>query len=168
MKTLSEKEAKKIFKQLAEAIKYCHDNKVLHLDVKLDNIMYTKKTGEATLIDFGLCDFITEEHGDLITRRVGSLEYSPPEIFVRSETPFYGTKVDVWCLGVVLYSLLSSMFPFDPKKRSQLLRRGTEHPPVIFNFILSSKAKDLLTKMLALKPEQRITIDEVLKHPWLK
>lgn len=167
MKAVDEKKARKIITQIAEAVKHCHDNKVIHMDIKLDNIMYNRKTKQATLIDFGLCDFITEEKGDSMTRRVGSPEYCPPELLTKTSETFSGCKVDVWCLGMVLYALLSCTFPFNPKKRKDLVRSGAEHPAVKFNFKISEKAKDLLSKMLAIDPEQRISMEQVLAHPWM-
>ena len=166
MKPMKEKDARKIFAQLAQAIKYIHNNKVIHMDIKLDNIMYDNTTGRATLIDFGLCDFITEENGDMITRRVGSQEYSAPELLEKSEKPFSGKKADVWCLGMVLYALLSCNFPFSPKKRKEMIRNGC-HPELKFKFKLSDKGKDLIKKMLTVNPEERFTIEQVLAHPWM-
>eukprot|EP01115_Flamella_aegyptia_P010007 TRINITY_DN43429_c0_g1_i1.p1 TRINITY_DN43429_c0_g1~~TRINITY_DN43429_c0_g1_i1.p1 ORF type:complete len:219 (+),score=68.19 TRINITY_DN43429_c0_g1_i1:127-783(+) len=111
MDPLKEKDAKKMFKQLVEAVHYCHARGVVHLDIKLDNIMFNPATGVAKLIDFGLCDFITESNNGYFTRNVGSEEYCPPELLAKKRSPYDGRKADVWCLGVVLYALLSTKFP---------------------------------------------------------
>ena len=107
-----EEDARKMFVQMAKAIKYCHSSGVVHFDIKLDNIMVNDK-GKVKIIDFGLCDFMTEESGDLFHKKVGSREYCPPELAYDNVTSFSGTKVDVWCLGVVLYAMLCGTFPFD-------------------------------------------------------
>ena len=115
LKPLKEKEARKIMIQLFKAVQYSHSRNVVHLDIKLDNIMIEPKSGHVTLIDFGLCDFITEQNSGFIKRRVGSKEYCAAELLTSQSESYDATKVDVWCLGVVLYTLISSKFPFNPK-----------------------------------------------------
>lgn len=70
----TEPEARKIFKQLVEAVAFCHEKQVVHMDIKLDNIMYDEETEKITLIDFGLSDFIVDGD-DSFFKRVGSYEY---------------------------------------------------------------------------------------------
>jgi serine/threonine protein kinase len=107
-----ENRACQLFSQLIDAVSYCHNNKVVHFDIKLDNIIYNEQTNQVTLIDFGLCDFFEDE--DLFLQVGGTLQYSPPELLLRSdEESFSGTKVDVWGLGVVLYTMLTAHFPFN-------------------------------------------------------
>jgi serine/threonine protein kinase len=167
-KPFSEKEAKKLFKQLLDAIAYTHKQGVVHLDIKLDNIMIEHETQKITLIDYGLCDYITEENKGQFNRRVGSEEYCPAELLDRRDSSFSGAKVDVWCLGVVLYTLLNASFPFDPKKRKQIIRDGGKHPTFHFKYAVGSKAQDLIGKMLKTNPEERISMEEVKSHSWLK
>ena len=75
---LSDTEARSVMIQLLDAVRYCHQQNVVHLDIKLDNIMMDEDTGKVTLIDFGLCDFM--DYGDRFNRRVGREEYCPAEI----------------------------------------------------------------------------------------
>ena len=163
-KPFTEVEAKYMFTQVCNALHYCHTQNVVHFDIKLDNIMVNPKNGHITLIDFGLCDFIGE-NGDNFTKHVGSEDYCPPEFF--QPESFSGTKVDVWCLGVVLYALFTAKFPFDPEERKEALVVGLEHPEIEMDFACSEQARDLICKMLAIKPSERITMEEVLAHPWL-
>jgi serine/threonine protein kinase len=166
-KPLTESESKKIFKQILGALDYCHQNGVVHFDIKLDNIMINPDTNEVTLIDFGLCDFITEENQGKFTRRVGSEEYCATELLERTGAPFEGTKVDIFCLGVVLYAILSVTFPFDIKRRKQAMVQGIPQPAIRFPFIVTEDCKDLIVKMLDPNPEKRITIKEIMEHPWI-
>lgn len=77
----TDKEAHYIFRQIAKAVMNCHDNNVAHLDIKLDNIMIDPKTHKAKLIDFGLCNFITESNQGYFDYRVGSSEYWPGTLY---------------------------------------------------------------------------------------
>ena len=162
----SEDEVHKMFIQMIKAIQHCHAQGVVHFDLKLDNIMIDNK-GQIKIIDFGLCDFITEASGDTFTKKVGSEEYSPPELLYQDTTSFSGTKVDIWCLGVVLYALLCGTFPFDLVERESILRRGEEHPKPLFVKKIPEKAKDLINKMLNIDPAKRVTMPEILSHPWV-
>jgi serine/threonine protein kinase len=119
-----------------------------------------------SLIDYGLCDFITEENQGKFHRRCGSEEYCAAEM-ISNYKEFDGVKVDVWCLGVVLYALMSATFPFDSKKRRALLQAGCSHPIVNVYFDCSPEAKDLITKMLDTNPGDRLNMEEVAKHPWM-
>ena len=155
-----------MFIQIASALYYCHTQGVVHLDVKLDNVMIDLKTGYVTLIDFGLCDFMAEQQ-DVFTRKVGSHEYCAPEMFEQNDKTFSGTKADVWCLGVALYAMLTGKLPFDPKKRKFEFRLSGTHPSVRVSFPCSESIRDLIHKMLTVNPEERISMAQVLSHPWV-
>jgi serine/threonine protein kinase len=165
-----ETEARSIMHQLVSALLHSHELGVVHLDVKLDNIMINPKDLSVTLIDYGLCDFVTKENRGMFSRRCGSIEYCAAEILSHQKPfkPFDGFKVDVWSLGVVLYALLSATFPFDTKKKKAILQATGRHPEVYIHFTCSEPAKDLIKKMLSIDPEKRITMKEVSNHPWMK
>ena len=82
--------------------------------------------------------------------------------------PYSAVKVDVWCLGIVLFCLLNATFPYDPKKRITRVRSSGEHPGLKFDLPIAESAKDLIRKMLHPLPHKRITMKEVMKHPWTK
>lgn len=81
---------------------------------------------------------------------------------------YSGVKVDVWCLGIVLYCLLHAGFPYEYKKRIAAIRQWNLHPSIQFLPSVSESAQDLIKKMLEIDPEKRIGMNQVLKHPWLK
>jgi len=168
----SEREASHVAFQMVAALNYSHKAGVVHLDIKLDNIMIDPTNHFVKLIDFGLCDFITTlengSHHDDLNRRVGSEEYCAPELFSAATKSFSGVKLDVWCLGVVLYCLLSSQFPFDNDQRKLIMFLGKQHPLPTFSFPISESGKDLLTKMLTTDALTRITMEEIAIHPWIK
>lgn len=98
----SETTTRTLAAQLCRALHYLHGRRVLHRDLKLDNILVNRETTECYLIDFGLSTLW--HHGKLMKTHCGSLEYAAPELFSRDK--FYGPPVDIWSLGVVLYAML--------------------------------------------------------------
>jgi serine/threonine protein kinase len=111
--TVSEIDAKFIFKQLHSALQHCHKKGVIHFDIKLENILINPSSKKVKFIDFGLCGFESKDNQGVFCRRTGSAEYWPIEMLRQELIPFIGKKVDIFCLGIVLYVLLNGTFPFD-------------------------------------------------------
>jgi hypothetical protein len=150
-----------IFKQLVDAVKFCHHQNVVHLDIKLENILfktspYHDKNLEIVLSDFGLAK-ILKPNEMFINSEHGAWEYKPPEA---QKNGLYGKPYDIWSMGVMLYTIYYGRFPFRNKEEIETLE-------------LSFKSKkdkiffDLLEKMLDKNPMTRLTIDQVANHPWL-
>jgi len=173
-KPLREKEAKNIFRQLLHSLLHCHKQGIVHHDVKLENVILTKR-GKVKLIDFGLCEPVTT-CTKLSQRWCGSFDYVSPEILLK--TPYSGCKADVFSLGVILFSILFSQLPFDFKERvHEVVYQSRPHPQLKFpdkdaetcvEFKVSDIAKDLLTKMIEPEQKKRISLEDIAKHPWLK
>jgi serine/threonine protein kinase len=164
---LDDKEAKAIFRQLVDAVQFCHQNGVVHCDLKLDNVMYDPETSKVTLIDFGLCDFINVENKGLFTKRVGCIEYAAPEFLTEEETAYDAIKMDIWCLGCILFALLNATFPFDFDERKSAIQNGEPHPLPSFPVDISSEGKDLINKILTADPAKRASLEEIKSHPWM-
>jgi len=154
-KGLKEDHAHRLFKQLVCAINTCHQNSVVHRDIKLQNIMLDED-GNIRLIDFGLSNFV--EAGRFRSTFCGTPAYAPPEILLG--TQYKGPEVDVWSLGVVLYSMLTGEFPFTTI--AEILKGKFNEPTEN-----SAECMDLLKRMLTVKKEARATLPEVMNHPWL-
>jgi serine/threonine protein kinase len=148
---LGEVAARKVFKQLVEAVSYLHENNIVHRDIKLDNIMVTA-TGEVKLVDFG---FATPFEGTTPLRQFcGTPYYASPEIF--RHVP-YLTEVDVWSLGVVLYLLVTGVMPFESP---QAIVSGTYTiPPHV-----TPLCADLIRVLLS---PSRPPVSQIMRHPWL-
>jgi len=167
---LSETEVKNMFRQIVESLIFAHALKVAHRDIKLDNILLDSK-GNTKIIDFGLASMDEDDKG--CRNFVGSPEYVAPEIIKRK--PYSGYKADVYSLGMVLFCMLFGQFPFIPEKRFESIINGEEHPPLEWpdhlikfpTFFVSKAAKDLLSKMLEVDPEKRISMEQIAKHRWL-
>jgi len=107
---LNELEAMQIFKQILSAIAYCHSKGISHRDLKLENILITdKKT--IKIIDFGFSVWSKKEKKLKVF--CGTPTYMAPEIISKSE--YEGPPTDIWAMGIILYTLLCGVFPFNSK-----------------------------------------------------
>jgi len=166
----NERDVLKIFKQILKAIKHSHDNGIVHRDIKLENILMDTTTSKVTVIDYGLCDIVPR--GTVSQKFCGSLDYVAPEVVAKRN--YDGFVADIFSLGVVLYTLLFAEFPFVTKDRMNSIKQRLPQPPIAFSeqkmkrFKVSLIAKDLITKMLRPDPCLRLTLDEVMDHPFLR
>nr|BAB82378.1 myosin light chain kinase [Physarum polycephalum] len=155
----SEKYANKFFRDLLLVVKYLHEQGIVHRDLKPENIMLSDQSEEAVLklIDFGASKFA--QHDKAINGVRGTPPYMAPEIFAYQS---YGKPVDMWSLGVILYVILSGMFPYDPEERR------FDCPFISPEFDeISESAQDILLKLMEINPEKRYTVDQALEHPWV-
>lgn len=97
--------AAKIFKQMHSAIAYLHENGIAHRDIKTENILLTKDY-DAKLIDLGMANYCKESKNMMLSTFCGSPCYLSPEILSRK--PYDAKSVDIWCLGVTLYVMLTA------------------------------------------------------------
>ncbi|KAI9890040.1 MAG: hypothetical protein M1814_004556 [Vezdaea aestivalis] len=170
---LSEADARKLFIQLFQGIKYLHERNIVHRDIKPENILLVDKNLTAKLADFGLAKIIGEE--SFTTTLCGTPSYVAPEILQNSRHRKYTRAVDVWSLGVVLYICLCGFPPFSdelytaeaPYNLSQQIAMGRFDYPSPYWDTVGDPALELIDRMLTVNPEQRITIDECLQHRWI-
>jgi serine/threonine protein kinase len=165
-KPLDERETRRIIKSLTKSLLYCHKKGVAHKDIKLENICIDRRL-RTTLIDFGFCEFSHPDQKS--TRWDGTPEYASPEILLN--LPFDNQRSDVYSLGVVVFILLTGLFPFELKKRCKILQQGGK-PKVDWSKdyypMLSESAQDLIDKMLETDPDKRLDLEGVIDSPWMK
>ena len=149
-----------IFSQIVEAVNYCHSRGVAHRDLKPENILFDKFP-HIKVTDFGMCGYI--DNDTLMSTFCGSPCYSAPECL--SQKAYDGKAADVWSLGVLLYFMVTGMHPWPTNNISQMMNNI-----VNCNYALprnvSKEFNDLIKKILVANPNQRLTTQEILKHPW--
>jgi 5'-AMP-activated protein kinase catalytic alpha subunit len=161
---LDEKEASFFFTQLIYGIKEIHRNKICHRDIKPENLLLTEKK-IIKIIDFGL----SNEYIDVLDSQCGSPCYAAPEM-IRGMN-YDGLMVDLWACGIILYAMLCGYLPFDDKDNIIVFRKILQCKlefPSEDETILSNDAKDLIIRILTPNPLNRIKIEEILRHPFLK
>ncbi|XP_062502629.1 phosphorylase b kinase gamma catalytic chain, liver/testis isoform-like [Corticium candelabrum] len=165
----SEKKTRVIMMQLVEAVKHVHNVGYVHRDLKPENILLDEHFN-VKLSDFG---FATKYEGRKLRNVCGTPAYLAPEMLqctVDFTAPGYDNKVDMWAIGVILYTMLAGFPPFWHRKQLLMLRAIMNGK---FRFgspewdDISENAKDLITKLLTLNVAARLTAEEVLSHPWM-
>ncbi|GAB5353809.1 hypothetical protein AAMO2058_000065700 [Amorphochlora amoebiformis] len=188
---LSEYEAARIVGQVASALAHCHDNNIAHLDVSPENILLSR-TFDAKLCDFGLAQFMDNQGIVSRPHSTGKPNYMSPESYdVRAEaarsewlrnrarrqkkhSKFLGAPADVYSLGIVAFLSVTGVLPYKyptaVDKRFSLVSGGESMIKGLlkrWGISLSSPAVNILARMLARDPKNRITIPEILAHPWI-
>ena len=158
---LSETVSKIIFKQLIEGLKYIHHRKIVHRDIKLDNILIDL-TNTIKICDFGVSRKISGD--EVMHEHCGTPAYIAPEIF--ENQGYSGFLCDIWSAGVTLYYILGGIQPFRANSIKDLEKKVIkgEFDPIEN---VSEDANDLIKLMLKTDPKKRITINKILTHPWL-
>lgn len=162
---LNAEESTKIAYNLAKIIKYLKELKIMHRDLKCENILISKngagKLKKIYLIDFGLAKFLDSRFE--VTNKLGTLGYCAPEVILKES---YNESVDVWGLGIVYYLLLSGRLPFDSKFDSDIIEQ-TVKKPLNLNLDVFKDADTKITKILnntlQKKASDRMTIEDWIK-----
>ncbi|CAL8103044.1 unnamed protein product [Orchesella dallaii] len=158
---LPEYDAKPIFSQILSAFLYMHGNGIIHRDLKAENVFFS--TGTVCKVgDFGFST--TGYKGQLLTTFCGSPPYAAPELY-RDEA-YEGGPVDVWAMGVMLYFMTEGRLPFIGTSIPNL-KRNILNGEYMMSGNLSEELMDLIQKILQQRPSRRLTISEMMVHPWL-
>ncbi|XP_056619946.1 MAP/microtubule affinity-regulating kinase 3 isoform X6 [Triplophysa dalaica] len=158
---MKEKEARAKFRQIVSAVQYCHQKRIVHRDLKAENLLLDADMN-IKIADFGFSNEFTL--GNKLDTFCGSPPYAAPELFQGKK--YDGPEVDVWSLGVILYTLVSGSLPFDGQNLKELrerVLRGKYRIP----FYMSTDCENLLKRFLVLNPVKRGTLEQIMKDRWI-
>eukprot|EP01099_Mayorella_cantabrigiensis_P000451 TRINITY_DN1207_c0_g1_i1.p1 TRINITY_DN1207_c0_g1~~TRINITY_DN1207_c0_g1_i1.p1 ORF type:complete len:669 (-),score=155.81 TRINITY_DN1207_c0_g1_i1:338-2275(-) len=187
MERLDHKETKRIFLQILSAVRYLHDLRIIHRDLKAENILLDKNKNPK-LGDFGFAGFYNPD-GQL-NKSCGSLHYAAPELCEGKS--YKGPEVDIWSLGVLLYGMITGTLPFDGYDAKEIISKicsgqfyltkklitaSPNNPKLtrVRSFYKntdqldedSNKLIDLIRSILKVSPIERATLEEIETHPWI-
>ncbi|XP_037031745.1 serine/threonine-protein kinase MARK2-like isoform X4 [Bradysia coprophila] len=158
---MKEKEARAKFRQIVSAVQYCHQKRIIHRDLKAENLLLDSEMN-IKIADFGFSNEFTP--GSKLDTFCGSPPYAAPELFQGKK--YDGPEVDVWSLGVILYTLVSGSLPFDGTTLRELrerVLRGKYRIP----FYMSTDCENLLRKFLVLNPAKRASLETIMRDKWM-
>ena len=160
---LNEKTAKIIFKQIVLGLKYMHKLNIVHRDIKLDNLLLDL-TNTIKICDFGVSKILNSPD-EIMQDHCGTPAYIAPEVFKKKG--YKGYSCDIWSMGVTLYYMLGGEQPFKGKNLEEMKKNifAKNYQKIAS---ISKEASDLLDKMLTINPDERITLEEIIQHDWLK
>ncbi|SOV19320.1 serine/threonine protein kinase, putative [Plasmodium sp. gorilla clade G2] len=187
---LDEVSAQYFFRKIVQGLKYMHKNNIAHRDLKPENIFLCKiqiSQKEKTLIrvgklpscieydlkigDFGAC--CVNEKDKLHYDIVGTLSYAAPEVLnCNNKNGYNSEKADIWSLGIILYAMLFGLLPYDSEDKdvkeayNEIIKKKIVFPKNRVNKF-STSVRNLLLAMLNINPQNRLSLDEVIKHEWL-
>jgi len=163
----NEGDARDLCKFLLEAMKYCHDHHVAHRDLKPENLLLqnTKDDSNIKIADFGFAKRVKKPKS--LTTQCGTPGYVAPEIL--KGLP-YDEKADMWSVGVILYILLGGYPPFIEENQKLLFRKikqGAYEFHKEYWADVSSEAKNLISSLLTVDPDRRLSANEALRNVWI-
>lgn len=153
-------EALSFFQQIICGLEYCHKRLICHRDLKPENILLDKHLN-VKIADFGMTSL--SRPGLFLDTSCGSPHYCDP--MVVSGAKYDGLKADIWSCGVILYAMVTGRLPFDDDNIQRLLKKvqiGNYHMPSN----LPADLRNLISAMLTVDPDQRISLAQIKAHPW--
>jgi serine/threonine protein kinase len=167
-KSYNEADARDLVVKMLKAVAYCHQRKIAHCDMKPKNLLLISEEDDSfiKLADFGFAARVHKPKS--LTKQCGTPFFVAPEILCRRP---YDQQSDMWSVGCIVFLLLSGNLPFMGRSQKELFRKIVAGK---YEFKesewqdVSDDAKDLVSKLLVLNPDSRLTARRALMHPWLK
>jgi len=166
---LEEERACEIILSLLDAVAYLHDKHIVHRDLKAEHIMLSEKgiNSNIKIIDFGLATTYNPAAGDPpMTAFAGSPFTVSPDVIKRK----YGKECDLWSVGVITYFLLTNQMPFNADSDGDVFNKilcGQYSFPKWAEGSVSEEARDFVSKLIVIDPQERFTAKQALNHPWI-
>uniref|UniRef100_A0A7E4VYG5 Aurora kinase n=1 Tax=Panagrellus redivivus TaxID=6233 RepID=A0A7E4VYG5_PANRE len=156
----SERRTARYIFQVADALNYCHSKDVIHRDIKPENIL-VGADGSLKIADFGWS--IHSPKGQRHTM-CGTMDYLPPEMITGDP---HDHRVDNWAVGVLCYEFLEGHPPFETDSQNETYRK-IKHVEFKYTNHFSAGSKDVINKLLMRDMNQRLTLEQVMEHPWIQ
>ena len=164
-KKLSEEEACFYFQQIISGIEYLQKLKIAHRDIKSENILIEQYTNNIKIIDFGLSNSFDDKQNGLLNTACGSPCYAAPEML--DGKMYHGSTVDIWSVGVVLFSMICGYLPFHEESNKEMYKKIIAGKYNIPSHV-SKLGRELIHSLLNTNPKKRIKIQQIKKHSWIK
>jgi len=168
----TEDQARSVVKDIMQGVDYLHSRNIVHRDLKLKNILCQSSTFplNCKLADFGLSNFVGARTMSkvILQSQVGSPHYVAPEVLSGG---LYGPGVDIWSVGVIAHVLLTGKYPFAGKTMQETLERVAKGRVMFKDAVwkdVQLEAFSFVKDCLRDQPEERLTAESALKHPWLR
>lgn len=166
MEKYYEKDARVVIRSVAQALVFLHELDIVHRDLKPENILMETESPNSRIkiADFGFARKVGKRK---CTTACGTPNYVAPEIV---NGTVYDASVDVWALGVITFLLLAGYPPFYHKEKTKmfkLIRKADFTFASPYWDLISFTAQDFISKCLTVDPQNRMTAEEALDHPWL-
>lgn len=158
---IPETEGKEYVRQMIEILRYLHIHGYVHADIKLENLLLS----ESGLV---MCDFDTARHvSEGLSGFPGGSKYNIAPELLKRPVISYDHRIDIWSFGVCVFQMLTKYSAFYENNLYNLTESILKTEP-IYPKSMSQEAKDFLQRLLKKKPEERMSLDEALNHPWFK
>mmetsp|Transcript_44762 Transcript_44762/g.136605 ORF Transcript_44762/g.136605 Transcript_44762/m.136605 type:complete len:408 (-) Transcript_44762:102-1325(-) len=162
-RSLDPEEARGFFQQIVSAVEFMHYKRVVHRDLKLENILLDPRHENIKIVDFGLSNFVRE--GELMYTACGSPHYAAPEII--SGKPYSGFGVDIWSVGVILYAMVCGALPFQEDNMREQFRKIKEGIYYIPSQ-LPAGPRNLIKGMIQVDTEKRLNTQTIQRYRWFR
>ena len=158
--------AQTYMKQLLTGLQYLHNLGIVHRDIKPENLLINDE-GALKISDFGMATlFRCKGKERLLDRKCGTKPYCAPEIFVK---PYKAQPADIWSCGIVLIAMLTGELPWADTTCEEFINYKNDSYITVTPWSkLGNATLSLIRKILAIDPNKRLTIDQIMKHPWMK
>nr|CCC94377.1 putative protein kinase [Trypanosoma congolense IL3000] len=160
-KRFDEPTARRYFQQLIAGVHYCHSKGFAHRDLKPENLLLDA-TGELKISDFGFCSS-KDDSESVFEKAMGTPNYIAPETLNGGYYDVFAA--DIWSCGVILYVMLAGKLPFEDRNPRSLLEKVKAGEFIMLRQV-SEAVKDLVKRILVVNPENRITMEAIIAHPW--